>query len=788
MIKRSILVSVLSMFLAGASYGQIRKIDEASFADLEKMGKALVMPKQDGAGALVSLPTVPRGYILELKGSDKLSVISAEGEIGNPITNQDVKLFFVLRDLKTGNQVEITHLGVTIPTKVSIAAGKNVKPEVVPALQEWIGLDGTLAISPKGTITLASDTEKEFLSRAEIFAADLNEMFGFKYKVKVSDKAGDIHFSWSKDESLEKEGYRIAIEEGIKIEGLTPEALFWGTRSILQMLVQDETSVSKGIIRDYPKYAKRGFMIDCARKFVEYEFLQDYVKICAFYKMNDLHVHLNDNGFKQFFDNDWDKTYAAFRLESEFFPGLTSKDGFYTKDQFRQLQLDGMELGVNVIPEIDVPAHSLAFSHYRKSLGSEKYGLDHLDIQKEGTYQFLDSLFSEYLGGENPVFVGPDVHIGTDEYSQSEAEQFRAFIDHYLRYVKSFGKRPRFWGSLSHAKGKTPILVEDVLMSVWYNGYSDPREAIDMGYQVMSIPDGLTYIVPAAGYYYDYLNIGHLYKNWEPKTIGNKTFAEGHSSVEGGAFAVWNDHVGNGISEHDIHNRVFPGIQVMAEKMWHGASSTPFESYSKLAKVMPEAPGVNIAGRIESKGAIALQYDFTTKKMVDISGNGYNVVAKDGVKCVGDKGLAFVKGSVVETPIEEVGYGYNVNFNIVRDGIAADSAVLFESDFAQVFLTKGEAYKLGFKRDGYRFTFKNEFKRGESYNISIEGDHKGTSLYIDGKLIERLEGNKLEFTNAASGKVEKLHLQQTLQFPLRYIGGENGTFVGSIKDLKVTKK
>ena len=786
--KRYVLISMLSMFLMNLTYGQIRKIDEKSFAELEKMGLELVMPKQDYSDKLISMPIVPRGYILELKGSDKLSVVSADKEIGSPLTSQDVKLFCVLRELKSGNQVEVSHLSVTVPAKDVYKAGANIKPEVIPSLREWVGFDGTLAFATKGTITISADIADSFLSRAEMFAADLKEMFGFTYKVKVSDEAGDIHFSLSGDESLEEEGYRISIVDNISIEGLTPEAMFWGTRSILQILVQNETAISKGVIRDYPKYAKRGFMVDCARKFVSYEFLQDYVKICSFYKMNDLHVHLNDNGFKQFFDNDWDKTYSAFRLESEFFPELTAKDGFYTKDQFRQLQLDGMELGVNVIPEIDVPAHSLAFSKYRRSLGSEKHGLDHLDLQKEGTYQFLDSLFAEYLGGDNPVFVGPDVHIGTDEYSQAEAEQFRAFIDHYLRYVKSFGKRPRFWGSLSHAEGKTPILVEDVLMSVWYNGYSDPRKAIDMGYQVMSIPDGLTYIVPAAGYYYDYLNIAYLYKSWEPKIIGNQTFADGHSSVEGGAFAVWNDHVGNGISEHDVHDRVFPAIQVLSQKMWHGASSAPFESYLKVAKVLPEAPGVNIAGQIKTKGATALHYDFTNKKIADISGNDYNILAKSGVKCIGERGLSFVSGSVVETPIEEVGYGYRVDFTIQRDGIAADSSVLFESDFAQVFLTDGEAYKLGFKRDGYRFTFKNEFERGKSYDISIDGDNKGTSLFVDGTLVERLEGNKLEFLNTASGKVEKLHLQQTLQFPLRYIGGETGSFVGSMKDLKVTVK
>ena len=111
-------------------------------------------------------------------------------------------------------------------------------------------------------------------------------------------------------------------------------------------------------------------------------------KILSFYKLNEFQIHLNDNGFVQFFDNDWNKTYAAFRLESERFPGLTAKDGSYTKKEFTDLQRLGMEYGVNVIPEIDIPAHSLAFTHYKPEIGSDKYGMDHLDLYKEETYRF----------------------------------------------------------------------------------------------------------------------------------------------------------------------------------------------------------------------------------------------------------------------------------------------------------------------------------------------------------------------------------------------------------------
>ena len=71
-------------------------------------------------------------------------------------------------------------------------------------------------------------------------------------------------------------------------------------------------------------------MIDCGRKFIPLHFLHDYVRILALYKMNTLQIQpFNDNGFKQYFENDWNKTYAAFRLESETYPELTARDGSY---------------------------------------------------------------------------------------------------------------------------------------------------------------------------------------------------------------------------------------------------------------------------------------------------------------------------------------------------------------------------------------------------------------------------------------------------------------------------
>ena len=123
----------------------------------------------------------------------------------------------------------------------------------------------------------------------------------------------------------------------------------------------DANVLPKGNIVDYPDYEMRSFMLDCGRKFIPISFLHEYVDFMAYYKMNTFHIHLNDNAFKQYFNHDWAKTPSGFRLESDLFPGLTSRDGYYTKEEFIELQKHAERVGVEIIPEIDVPAHSLAF-------------------------------------------------------------------------------------------------------------------------------------------------------------------------------------------------------------------------------------------------------------------------------------------------------------------------------------------------------------------------------------------------------------------------------------------
>lgn len=648
----------------------------------------------------------------------------------------------------------------------SVWADVNPKPFVIPELTSWTGAEGQTTLS--GRIVVKSNKAR---SVAEAWMADCQTMFSQQPTI-VSGRAqkGDLVLSLRADKKLGDEGYTLKIGDTVELTASTVRGLFWGTRTLLQMLEQGHgTELAKGTTTDIPQYGLRGFMIDCGRKFIPMSYLRNLTKIMAYYKMNTLQVHLNDNGFRQYFGGDWNKTQAAFRLECDTYPGLTAKDGSYTKSEFIDLQKLAEQNGVEIIPEFDAPAHSLAFTQYKPEIGSKDYGMDHLDLSNPETYTFMDALWKEYIGGKNPVFRGPRVHIGTDEYSNAKkevVEQFRAYTDHYIRLVESYGKQAVLWGALTHANGTTPVKSKNVVMDIWYNGYADPVEMKKQGYKLISIPDGLTYIVPAAGYYYDYLNTQYLYEHYTPAVIGNKTFKENDPDILGGMFAVWNDHAGNGITTKDVHHRVFPALQTLAVKCWTGKlTALPYADFDEKRTLLSEAPGVNELGHLGKPGT-----------------------------------TVFEKATVTpgeELSVEEIGYNYSVSFTI-EGKEETKGTELFRSSSAVVYLSDPDQGKLAFEHEGYRNFFNYRIPVGEKHTLTIEGTNKATRLLVDGQLKEELGPKTLyvmrdqdrahyqvkgtyTYEPVVYQPTDQIYYQRTLVFPLR----KAGKFKSSVTALTV---
>ena len=621
------------------------------------------------------------------------------------------------------------------------------KPFVIPELKEWKGATGFFM--PKQSVRIiygAPGLQKI----ARQFAADYKALFGVLPEIAEGKPCkGDFFFTIKRDKKLEKEGYDIVIGDYVKVSANEPVGVYWATRTLLQMGEQYKNgNLPKGHIRDWPDYGIRGLLIDCGRKFIPMNYLRDLACIMSYYKMNFMHVVLNNNGFKAYFNDDWNQTYAAFRLECETYPGLTARDGYYTKKEFVHFQEEAAERFVEIIPEIDIPAHSLAFSHYKPELGSKEYGMDHLNLSHPEVYSFVDALFKEYLDGENPVFRGPRVHIGTDEYSNKKkevVEQFRAFTDHYIKFVEGFGKQACVWGALTHAAGETPVKSDNVIMYAWYNGFANPKDMVQQGYNLISIPDGLTYIVPLAGYYWDYLNTERLYKQWTPAHVADVVFEEKDPAIIGGMFAVWNDIVGNGISVKDIHHRIFPALQTIAVKTWNIAPAFSYTEFETKRQKLSEAPDVNQLGRI-GDDENSLVYETSS----------------------------ITPGS--ELPYTEIGYDYTITFDMeaANENYGTE---LFRSPNAVFYLADPVKGMFGFSQDGYMNTFAFRPYPGEKISVKITGDALSTSLFINGQLIERM-GIEKRYLNEAE---KQNNFIRTLVFPLK----NAGNFKSKITNLKV---
>lgn len=635
------------------------------------------------------------------------------------------------------------HAILTTIIMLIAATATAQKPFTIPEMQGWQAAEGN-AVSPKRI----SYAEADFRMAAEQLRQDYETIAKEALPLKKGKaKKGDI--AMSRDKSLAPEAYRIeATPTHIRLYASTPTGMYWATRTLLQMKeAAGQDDLPCGTVNDQPAYAMRGLMMDCGRKFIPIHYLEDLIRCMSYAKMNTLHIHLNDCGFPKYYHNDWDQTYQAFRLESDLFPELTATDGFYTKLEFQQLQEFARRHCVEIIPEIDFPAHSLCFSRIRPEIGSKDYGKDHLDLFHPNTYTFLDSLLSEYIDGDDPVFTGRYVHIGTDEYNNRKpevVEAFRAMTDRYLGFVQQRGKTAACWGSLTHAKGQTPVRTKDVLMYCWSNDYADPKEMHELGYDLLSIPDGLVYIVPAAGYYYDYLNCQYLYEHWTPANFGKIQFEENDPQVRGGMFAVWNDHPGNGISTADIHHRLFPALQTIAQKTWAGAATTlPYPQFDSLRTTLSEAPGVNLLGR-------HVDYDYLDTLQSD------SELPPSAPKCAG--------------------YPYSVSFTVDCKP-EMPGTILTEDLDARFYLSDPEEACLGFERDGYLFRFDYRLPVEGTVRITIEGNNESTRLYVGGKLQQELRRHWVTMPDT-QGKMASV---PTLRFPLM----QTGSYQSTVRNLSV---
>lgn len=387
---------------------------------------------------------------------------------------------------------------------------------------------------------------------AEFLSNRLKTATGYAMPVKVvrkvSNTPGNIRLAFIKDLQLGDEGYRINVTPStVSISANKAAGLFYGMQSFLQLLPK-EVERKKGLasnttwtvptisITDYPRFSWRGLMLDVSRHFFTKDEVKSFIDDMARYKYNLLHLHLTD-------DQGW-------RLEIKSLPELTkvgawrpkregmyantsapdpnepkTYGGFYTHDDVRELVKYASDRFVNILPEIDVPGHSLAaiasYPHLTCTPGTysvnagEKfmewpegdhfYALldNNLCPAKEEVYGFLDKVFTEVA----QLFPFQYVHMGGDEAAKNFWEKNNLIKDLMqkeslkdMNEVQSyFVKRVE---KIINAKGKKLIGWDEILEGglapnaavMSWRGMKGGIDAAKAGHEVVMSPTDFVYL------------------------------------------------------------------------------------------------------------------------------------------------------------------------------------------------------------------------------------------------------------------------------------------------------
>ena len=783
------------------------RMDMESEKSLAEVAAGLEVPAVTKGQDTFVLPKVPSGVEIELIGADYEQIIDRDLTIHEPLVDSEVEVNFRLK--RGEEELETAAFSVLVPGKYMGNTG-NEKPKVIPELAEWAGRDGDFEIADTSRIVVNENDKSALSYMAEEFRKDYKDVMGkdiqIVYGTENDAKAHDFYFTLgSSDAGLKEEGYYMDIQDFLKCEAVDSQGAYWSTRSILQILKQTGGAIAKGEVRDYPKYELRGFMMDVARKTISRETIDSVLKEMAWYKLNDFQIHLNDNSFVNEYDTEEKamKGYSGFRLESDVKKGgnnglnqadLTSKDLFYTKDEFRNLILDARKKGIDIVPEFDTPAHSLAFTKVRPDLrfNTTPKGCDHLNLHEKynETFEFITSVWDEYLTGENPVFdADTTVNIGTDEYDGTYAEQFRKYTDDMLSHIQDTGRSVRLWGSLSQRDGQTPVRSEDVQMNIWNTTWAVPKDMYEAGYDMINMEDSVLYIVPGAEYYHDYLDAKYLYENWEANKMGGTVIPAGSDQMLGASFALWNDKVdmhANGLTETDIYDRFASALPAMASKLWGEGEDLSYVKMEETADIIGEAPNNNpYMEETTDADNYYMEYTFEDgKETDDSSDNNRGLTKTEGISFRNEELVLDKDVSYAQSPIEKLGMGNVLSFDITLTEKPKAGQILFEEDseYRTHDIRILEDGTLGFTREEYVYSFGYTLPVGEKVHLDIEAGQDKTTLYVNGEMYNAI--GKYTF----NGEVKKDNITNSgFSLPLQRIGSNENAVRAHLDNIKVVK-
>lgn len=470
------------------------------------------------------------------------------------------------------------------------------QPKTIPAFKEWTDASGFYSFAANAQIVLDEAYASQLSDVASTFATDLLDLTGYSIPIVVgagNAKAGDIYLALgATDASLGQEGYLLTIADRISISAQTDTGVFYGTRSVLQMLRQG-IEIQCGTARDWPDYPERGLMVDLGRKFFSIPFLQRHIRDLAYLKLNYFHFHLSDD--------------PGFRLESVTHPEITSPQ-HYSKADIQALLVLAQSYHVMIVPEIDFPAHATAVLAPYPELRLPNHP-DKMDLGQAGSYTLVGDLLNEFL----PLFPAPYWHTGADEYlspdeyadypellsyaqqlygSDANAQDiYVGFVNWVDGIVKSQGKQLRSWNDIYGVTGNVNTPNSDIVLDIWTTGIS-ANDALSKGHAIMNCSSGpLYYVLGRANS--DQADPVNLYENWAPNLQwpGGVNLFPQAAGILGGKFHVWCDSP-DAQTEDEVQTNIVSYLRSLAQNSWGSPKLVPsFSTFSQIVDQIGHTPG-----------------------------------------------------------------------------------------------------------------------------------------------------------------------------------------------------
>lgn len=429
----------------------------------------------------------------------------------------------------------------------------------------------------------------------------------------------DAGFAIDAPDWAQAEAYRITAAEGrTTISARTAQGLFYGATTLVQLARHNGGTweIPSVAITDRPRFRWRGLMLDCGRHFFTVDEVKRFIDLMAEHKFNRFHWHLTeDQGWRIEVPSKPRLTsIGAWRSESPMMGDAKQGDrlpygGFYTHDDIRAVVAHAASRFVTVVPEIEMPGHSLAAVAAYPELGNQdvpgwqpplvgtRWGVIHRTLSpREETFAFIAQVFDEIL----PLFPGEYVHIGGDEapkdewkkspYAQELIAKERLKDEHGLQswfirrvegLLKARGKRMIGWDEIQEG-GLSPSAT----MMVWRD-WKWAKLALESGNTVVMAPTSHTYFdyiqsltpeSPAfqtiSGKRMKGLDSEKVY-GFEPIPAGVP--AEQAERILGAQGQVWTEYIW---SQAKVEYMTWPRACALAEAVWspkEGRSWTGFQ-------------------------------------------------------------------------------------------------------------------------------------------------------------------------------------------------------------------